>query len=192
MKSFYLSLIVALLVSCNSSPKVLSEIEKEKYIALGNKITTETQKFLLMNVSEKIKEVGFAGAVDFCNENAVKLTNSLADNTFEIKRLSNKNRNRSNKISSEIDQKAWKKISVLMKDSSKPEKHLLLEDNDKVYYYKAIPLGMPTCLVCHGSKQDEIPAEVQQIIATKYPDDKATDYKMGELRGIWKMTFERK
>lgn len=188
----YLSLITLLTVGCNNSPKMLNEAEKEQYITLADSITSETQKFLLMNVSGKIKEKGFVEAVDFCNENAVKLTNSIADDSFEITRLSTKNRNPNNHISTEMDRKAWNEISFLMSDESKPKKHILLQDGNKIHYYKAIPLGMPTCLVCHGNKQNEIPTDVQQIIAEKYPNDKAVGYQMGELRGLWKMTFERK
>lgn len=190
MKKLYFILIALLLVSCVNTPKPLTEAQRTEYIALADSVTTETQKLLLMNVSKKIGEVGFVGAVDFCNENAVPLTNSFADNRFEIKRLSNKNRNSDNAIATDIDLQAWNEITALMGDKNQP-KHILLEEENKIYFYKAIPLGMPTCLACHGNTQEDITAEVQKVIADKYPNDKAVNYTMGELRGLWKMTFER-
>ncbi|MEZ4301620.1 MAG: DUF3365 domain-containing protein [Polyangiaceae bacterium] len=43
----------------------------------------------------------------------------------------------------------------------------------------------PNCLSCHGSP-DQISAEVKTALAEKYPEDKATDYKPGDLRGaLW-------
>lgn len=190
MKALQISLIYLLLASCVNSPKPLTETQRAEYIALADSVTTETQKVLLMNVSKKIGEVGFVGAVDFCNENAVSLTNSLADNSIEIKRLSDKNRNSNNAITMDIDRQAWNEVSALMGDKNQP-KYVLLEEENKVHFYKAIPLGMPTCLSCHGNTKEDISAEVQKVIAEKYPNDKAINYTMGELRGLWKMTFER-
>lgn len=182
------------LLNCSNTPKPLSESEKAYYQTLGDSITTETQKILLHNVSTKIKEKGIVSTVDFCNENAISLTHSLSEGTnFQINRISLKNRNEKNALSNEIDRKAWEEILKLMEEPTQ-YKHIVLsgENNSKVYYYKAIPLGMPICLACHGNKQTEIEADVLQAINSKYPTDKATDYKMGELRGLWKMEFERK
>jgi hypothetical protein len=38
------------------------------------------------------------------------------------------------------------------------------------------------CLMCHGP-QEEIPAEVQERLAALYPNDEATGFQEGELRG---------
>lgn len=186
MKALYFLFLGLLWVSCQQSPRKLTQPEKETFLALGDSITSEVQRVLLKNVSEQIAKGGTVRAVEFCNENAVSLTNSSRINTFEINRLSNKNRNPNNEIKSEIDQQAWNEISTLMNNTSLP-KHLLKEQGESVYYYKAIPIGMPTCLACHGNEQTEITPETLQIITAKYPYDKATNYTMGELRGIWKV-----
>ncbi|MBL0215813.1 MAG: DUF3365 domain-containing protein [Myxococcales bacterium] len=39
----------------------------------------------------------------------------------------------------------------------------------------------PVCLSCHGAT---LAPEVQQVIATRYPADRATGYAEGDLRGI--------
>lgn len=189
MKIIFISLLGFILIGCNSAPKVLTDAEKQHYLTLGDSLSSLTQQILLKNVSQQIAQGGTLQAVDFCNENAVKLTQSLEDNLFKISRLSNKNRNPKNGLTTEIDQKAWNEIAHLPKEISKKE--ILLQEENKVVYYKAIPLGMPTCLLCHGTKNTEITPETWQIISQKYPDDKATDYKMGELRGLWKISFEK-
>lgn len=66
-------------------------------------------------------------------------------------------------------------------------KHLVMREKNTVYYYKAISIGMPTCLKCHGDKSVEIDPLALKLIAQKYPEDKATGYKIGELRGMWKI-----
>jgi Protein of unknown function (DUF3365) len=41
------------------------------------------------------------------------------------------------------------------------------------------------CLSCHGDPE-QISAPVKEVLAAKYPDDKATGYKAGDLRGaLW-------
>lgn len=187
MKQIYCILAGLFLVGCSHSTKKLTETEQANYLKLGDSIATQTQKVLLMNVAGKIKEGGAPLAVNFCSEKAVFLTDSLS-RKHQIQRVSDKNRNPNNSLHSELDKKAWTEISALMSDASK-EKHLVLQEGNDVYYYKAIPLAMPTCLACHGNKQTDITPETLQIISEKYPHDKATDYKMGELRGLWKIKF---
>lgn len=49
---------------------------------------------------------------------------------------------------------------------------------------------MPTCLKCHGNKATDIDVATQEIIDARYPNDLATDYKLGDFRGAWKITFK--
>ena len=48
-------------------------------------------------------------------------------------------------------------------------------------YAKAIRIK-PVCLSCHGSDADIKPS-VKTVLAKNYPNDVATGYKLGELRG---------
>jgi hypothetical protein len=43
-------------------------------------------------------------------------------------------------------------------------------------------LTAPVCVTCHGPKEG-IPAPLQQAIASRYPQDQATDFAAGSLRG---------
>jgi len=56
-------------------------------------------------------------------------------------------------------------------------------DGKKVYRYaKPLTVG-PVCLACHGSPA-EISGEVQGLLKERYPEDQATGYRGGDLRGI--------
>lgn len=46
------------------------------------------------------------------------------------------------------------------------------------------------CLNCHG-RVDEIGVENYSIIKALYPEDKAVDFGVGDLRGIWSITFNK-
>ena len=53
---------------------------------------------------------------------------------------------------------------------------------------RAIPLS-PSCLTCHGSEND-IPPVVKDHIQKLYPEDRATGYALGDVRGafsVWQI-----
>lgn len=177
----YLSLLF-FVMGCNN-PKTISLSEKEEYLILGDSITNYTQMVLLSNVSQQIQKNGTVQAVAFCNEKAMILTDSLSNKyRHPIKRLTDKSRNIENQLQEEMDLEAWE----ILKNTTN-NKHLILQENNVVYYYKAIPLAMPTCLQCHGNPQTDILPETLKLIKKKYPQDKATNYKIGDFRGMWKV-----
>ncbi len=55
-------------------------------------------------------------------------------------------------------------------------------------YMRAIRINTPACLKCHGD-----PAAFSEALSDKlgklYPDDKATGYTTGELRGALRVEF---
>jgi hypothetical protein len=54
-------------------------------------------------------------------------------------------------------------------------------------------LALPLCINCHGAKENIAP-EVKVILGDKYPDDRATGFKVGDVRGAIsiKMTLSPK
>jgi hypothetical protein len=48
-------------------------------------------------------------------------------------------------------------------------------------YMKAIPMGAVPCLTCHGAPEPALKAEITRL----YPQDRATGFKPGELRGAF-------
>ena len=184
-------LFFALLSACMNSSGTLSDADKISYLVKGDSIATYMQQMLLKNLTHAIEENGTIGALEFCNENAIPLTEEGSKtHGVEIHRLTDKNRNPNNVLSTESDKNAWSEISRLMGDKDTSPKHWVGKEGDAVYYYKAIPLGMPTCLSCHGNKNSDIEVETLREIAMRYPDDKATGYEMGQLRGVWKVQLK--
>lgn len=168
-----------------------TEFDEAAYLQEGESITTLAQGVLMKNVANAIQERGVPGAVEFCNFHAMPLTDSISQLTFShIQRLSDKNRNPKNAITNPLDKKAWDEIVRLDKDTTNPQKHFVLQENGQAYYYKPIKLGMPACIKCHGVKEKDISLETLAVINNKYPNDKATGYQLGELRGMWKVKIK--
>jgi hypothetical protein len=51
---------------------------------------------------------------------------------------------------------------------------------------RPIPAG-GVCLACHGPAE-VLPNEVKQALKTKYPNDQATGYTAGQLRGAFSVS----
>lgn len=185
LKNITFILAIVMLSSCgNDKQKAISEEEKVTLKYLGDSIATVAQNELLKNVAASIQKGGTDYAVEFCNVEAMPLTDSIANNLkVYIQRLSDKNRNPANAIQTQMDSIAWAKV--------KSEKTDFIEENKsgEVYYYKSILIAMPTCIKCHGNKTD-ITESTQKMIAQKYPNDKAIGYQMGDLRGMWKIKLK--
>ena len=177
--------------SHSCTPSSSSEVEKSHYLSEAERIATDAQKALLGEVSAQMKAGGAVQAVRYCNEKAIELTDSLAHSyPVEIQRLSDRNRNPNNAIFTDRDTRAWQYI-LAQYDVKKTSDAVLFEDEDNVYYYKAILVGMPACLACHGDPTQDIAPETLSVISSHYPQDKATGYTQGALRGMWKITMKK-
>jgi hypothetical protein len=59
----------------------------------------------------------------------------------------------------------------------------VVKEGDHEYLRYMRPLvAIPLCLVCHGLKEN-IPSEIKAILVEKYPDDRATGFLVGDIRG---------
>lgn len=175
----------------NPEVQAMSETEKEEKLALGDLISNMAQATLLQNVSKEMQAGGPVHAVEFCNIQAVPLMDSISKaNKVKIERVTDKNRNPHNYLKTENDKSAWVKFKESFFKSEKPVP-FIQEENQTLVYYKPIAMGMPTCLKCHGAPVQDIDLATAEKINEKYPNDLATNYKMGDFRGMWKVTFER-
>jgi len=180
--------VILFAVSCKPKqqkvPDTAKVIDTAYLIKQGDTITVRVQKLLLANVMKAMMDGGPVNAVTFCNIHAMQLTDSLAgEYNCLIQRVSDKYRNPANKPT-ETDLE----VMVAM-NSSNPVKPVLVPENGQMVYYKPIKIAMPACLKCHGSIGTEIDTKTLAIISQKYPNDRATGYKEGDLRGLWKITF---
>ncbi|WP_424956293.1 Tll0287-like domain-containing protein [Hyphomicrobium sp. 1Nfss2.1] len=72
-------------------------------------------------------------------------------------------------------------------DPAKLEHAEIVSDGDGrvLRYMKAIPMAAQPCAICHGA---ELSPALKAEIAKLYPDDQATGFKPGELRGAFTAT----
>jgi hypothetical protein len=110
--------------------------------------------------------------------------------TYEAFDLADKYRNPVNAPDS-MEQRI---LAVFHQSKSKQEaiKPILEEDQRGNYHYFKPILLQTMCLNCHGSRDEQIQPATWQSIQQKYPADMAYNYKEGDLRGMWHITFLKK
>jgi cytochrome c len=183
-----LGLLLIVSMTFSSCGKSLSKKEKEAYLEKGKEITMATQKHLGGNLVKKMKEGGVKEAVPFCNTKAMPLTQEMSE-TFNVrvKRTSHRLRNDKN-----APDEAEKLILTTYNKSLAEHKAITpvvkLGDDGKVHYYAPI-IVQKKCLVCHGEIGTDVTVKSDSIIKSFYPNDLATGFKEGDLRGIWSITF---
>lgn len=112
------------------------------------------------------------------------MTNSDVDTNhiLSLQRLSDKNRNPKNILFTDMDKSVFEYFKTTAKDT-------VVIKNDSIIYYKPIKIMMPTCLKCHGEYENIDTPTIKNILL-KYPNDKAMNYKEGDLRGLWKIKLK--
>jgi hypothetical protein len=140
---------------------------------------------LLARLNQEYQQGGAERGVEVCAQVAQSLTQQVGrEHGVNIRRVSLKNRNPRNAPDAwerqilqqwERDHKAGKPLQEVSEWRT--------ERGQRVYrYMRPITVAMPLCLECHGT---QIKPEVRRIIHQRYPNDKATGYKQGDLRGAF-------
>jgi hypothetical protein len=140
---------------------------------------------LVTNLSAAIQEGGLTHAVDFCSSEAVRLTADVQDRLgrgLVIKRTTLKYRNPAN-APDDLEAAAIDYFtSTLQERDSLPSNYVQRVSIDEFRYYQPLIVNQ-LCLQCHGNPGEIDPAVIQRLTA-RYPEDRATGYASGELRGL--------
>ncbi len=171
-----------LFLSCSDKGVKVTEEQKEQMRSTAADFMGELKSILL----NQVQTSGVVSALDVCSDTAQVLTNEfgLQRGVF-IKRVSLKNRNKYN-FPDDFEQTVLNSFQEMLQNNKlddKTELAELVKEGEFTYlrYMKPI-LIKPECLNCHGSKSTML-EEVSKLITERYPDDKARDYKPGDLRG---------
>ena len=164
-------------------------------VKANNNELTEMSRNLIKELGFNLKqslqavlaESGPLSAVEYCNIAAPNITQQIKENSnLSIKRTSLKIRNSDNVPD------LWE-FRVL---NNFAERHALGENIDsmnfveiyaddqgkKIFRYMVPINTKEVCLTCHG---ENIEPELRRKIQYLYPDDKAIDYSLGNIRGAF-------
>jgi len=176
-------LLSALLISAFNSvaQSDLSEYNQSSKVAI---------KQLAQSLQKEMKAAMVSGgpikAIKICNTRALPITKMINQNiSGEISRVSLKNRNPDNMPDE------WERKTLNLFENRKQDgaliNHLvyseIVQESDGKYFrmLKAIPTS-EQCLACHGKN---IAPQVANKINALYPQDKAKNFSVGDIRGAF-------
>jgi hypothetical protein len=107
-----------------------------------------------------------------------------------IRRVSHMYRNPED-APNEMEDQLLNAYAYSLEQNEDPGDNIQMLENGKILYTKPIVIQTPLCLYCHGDK-DMIAADTKARINKLYPDDKATGFKEGDLRGMWSIELDKK
>jgi len=147
-------------------------------------IIAEASKILITALTEAIAESGTVGAISVCSEKAPEIATTVGNkHNVTLRRVTEKPRrptNAANKAEQEI-------LAAFAADieNGKPPAPRTITTEDGSTFVAPIVIPAPLCLQCHGDPAHDIAPETLAAIRKLYPNDQATGYKSGDLRGAW-------
>lgn len=151
--------------------------QQQQAAALANKFVS----MLKPQLKQAMAEGGPTHAIAVCTDIAPGIADALSGKSgWSVRRVSLKSRNASRAIPDD-----WERNVLLNFDrrqaAGDPASDLHVgEVVSGQYRYMQAQVVEPLCLACHGEALAE---DVQEILQEYYPDDWATGYKLGEVRG---------
>jgi len=183
--SITICFIFIFILACGGSTPPDSEFSK-----VTRHIADEFMAELRAELSTALQDTaGVSGAVYVCAEKAPEISTFYSGLTgLTVRRASAKNRNPLN-APNEYETKALEILSSRPAAAGDEYYEWTDENGAKIFrYVKAIKIVSP-CLNCHGNPEKMSP-ELLTSIADKYPEDMATGFKVGDLRGVFTVSLE--
>ncbi|WOE68782.1 DUF3365 domain-containing protein [Hydrogenimonas thermophila] len=164
--------------------------EISQVVKTGQNATKLLLKTLGGNMKKHMKSGGPADALNFCALNASKLTAKVDEKlgkNVSVKRITLKPRNPANEAEKD-ERRVLEALQTLHETGVRLPRHLIQKTDDGYKFYKPLKIAKKVCLKCHGTNIDP---KLEKTIAKFYPTDKATGYKMGDLRGAIVVTIKK-
>jgi hypothetical protein len=183
------SKIAKKVVEENAGKDIEFENSKGDYIVKGMEIAKNSGKTLKGKLSTAVDKGGIESGINTCKDIAQNLMDSLSiQYGVKIKRTSMKLRN----VDDKPDQQELSVLSDYHKQKNEglSLKPLVKKFEEEVRFYAPIFVD-DVCLNCHGVIGDKLKTTTHRLIKEYYQSDEAIDYKKGDLRAVWSITFPK-
>jgi hypothetical protein len=184
-KNILLPIVSSALLFCSFSPYA-QQIDISSLKAEAITIVKKFGGTLKPQLKKALAEGGVQQAIEVCSVQAPEIAKNLSISTqWQVKRVSLKARNNQSAIPN-----AWEK-SILEEFNQRQQQGVSAKTiakaaviGDEFRFMKAQGTA-PLCLTCHGSK---LTVETKTALKEFYPQDQATGYSLGEIRGAFSLT----
>jgi hypothetical protein len=147
-------------------------------------------KQLKSELVSAMQSSGPTGAVRVCNERAPEIASELSGDALRVGRTALRVRNPANAPDA-FERDVLERFAARIEKGADPASlvHREVRETDGRRigrWMKAIPM-QPECTACHGTAVAE---SLAATIDRLYPEDRATGFEIGELRGAFTVTVE--
>ncbi len=182
MKRVFIPMLIASSVYAVTIDNNATKQEIPPVIKKGVSAIKMLGRKLKKNLKIKLQEdKSGLSAIEFCANRAAQITgevNKKLPNGVSVRRVAIKYRNPANKPDS-VDTKVLEQFQKELDNKTFAKKPLLVDINGTKRVYVPV-LVDKVCLKCHGKNIDP---KIESVIKEHYPNDKATGFKEGDLRG---------
>ncbi|WP_051206869.1 Tll0287-like domain-containing protein [Pseudidiomarina sediminum] len=145
-------------------------------------LAQDLQQQLSGKLKAAMQAQGPVHAIEVCHLEAPQIASRLSrEQEVTVGRTALRVRNPNNQPTVAQAEVMKAMAAALADDASVVPEHVITQADGSQAYMRAIVM-QPQCLACHGSS---IAAPVQQAIQAKYPEDQATGFEVGDLRGAF-------
>lgn len=173
-----------------AAPVALSAEMQQAAVQRGKVIVSETASLLSSNLQSAIQQSGISNALPFCALAASPLTVGMAGkHGVSIRRVTHKARNPADKADA-AELVILKQLEAVLRTATAanpPPSSVTNFTASTATFFAPIILNNELCLKCHGEPGKDIAAENVALIQRLYPQDEATGFKLGDLRGAWRI-----
>ncbi len=167
-------------LGCTTTAPARPEPPPQTAIDSGNAALQALQVRLFQRLSQTMGEGGPTAAVTVCRDEAQALTAQVsAEQGMAVGRTSHRLRNPANAprewVKPYLAEWAGKKASEIQP--------VVVDLGDRVGLLRPIPTA-ELCTTCHGASEKLAP-EIQATLQKAYPEDQATGFAPGDLRGLF-------
>jgi len=172
-----------------ASPASLTPVQMAKATERGKAIVAETFGLLSSNLQSSIVSGGVSNALPYCSLAASPLTASMAQkHGVSLRRFTHKPRNPAG-MADVVELGLLDQFRKALAFTNTVPPVVAILEPGTVTFVAPIVLNNPMCLNCHGEPDKDIKPENIAIIRGLYPRDQATGFRLGELRGAWRIDF---
>lgn len=153
-------------------------------------IVASAQKELSAKLKEALDSGGPIAALETCSVEALTITRQIADRYgVTVRRATLKPRNPYN-TANDLERTVLLEMEQMLRDRETVDTVTVTSDGIVNVFYPIRIVEKP-CMACHGTVGTQISETTASVIAERYPDDKATGYAPGQLRGAWVISYKQ-
>jgi hypothetical protein len=183
------AVLLPLLNGCNAiapDKNTAAAAPEPAWVQAARSSATAVPPKLLAALNTAIQASGPADAIDVCKEMAPRMARAASEQSgWQIKRVSLGNRN-PKAVPDAWERQVLEDFDRSQKAGADPAKlerwEVVTENHQAVRrYMRALPT-QALCIQCHGTPE-QLGAGVAERLKQRYPQDRATGYTIGQIRG---------